>query len=45
VCYGDGLDNRLENLQLRQGRHGKGEAMQCAVCGSHNIIHVPLTCT
>jgi len=39
---GDKLDNRLENLQLRQGRHGKGEVLACADCGSRHIIHVPL---
>lgn len=30
-------DNRLENLQLRQGRHGKGVVMTCNSCGSHDI--------
>jgi transposase len=30
-------DNRLENLQLRTGRHGKGVAMRCVDCGSSNI--------
>ncbi len=35
-------DNRLENLQLRQGRHGKGAAFECADCGSHNVIAVEL---
>jgi hypothetical protein len=30
-------DNRPENLQLRQGRHGKGAAYQCLDCGSHNV--------
>ena len=30
-------DNRIENLDLRMGRHGKGVAMVCADCGSHNI--------
>lgn len=34
---GDRTDNRPENLQLRQGRHGKGHAMVCLDCGSHNI--------
>lgn len=34
---GDKTDNRLENLQLRQGRHGKGSAYVCLDCGSHNI--------
>lgn len=31
-------DNRLENLQLRQGQHGKGVVMVCGDCGSSNII-------
>lgn len=35
-------DNRLENLQLRQGRHGKGARWQCADCGSHNLVPVEL---
>lgn len=39
---GDKLDNRLENLQLRQGRHGKGVVMVCACCGSKNIIEEEL---
>lgn len=39
---GDGADNRPENLQLRQGRHGKGVALSCIDCGSHNIKAVPL---
>lgn len=34
---GDPTDNRIENLQLRQGRHGKGAHYQCADCGSHNV--------
>jgi transposase len=38
----DKTDNRLEKLQLRQGAHGKGSAMQCLDCGSHNIECVPL---
>lgn len=32
-------DNRIENLQLRQGKHGKGTVMCCADCGSQRIIH------
>jgi transposase len=40
---GDRTDNRLENLQLRQGRHGKGVAFACRDCGSHNIAAVPLS--
>jgi hypothetical protein len=39
---GDKADNRPENLQLRQGRHGKGSVHQCADCGSRNIVRVPL---
>jgi hypothetical protein len=30
-------DNRLQNLQLRTGRHGKGVVMRCLDCGSHNV--------
>lgn len=30
-------DNRIENLQLRQGQHGRGECAYCKECGSHNI--------
>jgi hypothetical protein len=32
-------DNRLENLQLRQGSHGQGVVRYCGDCGSHNILH------
>ena len=39
---GDKLDNRLENLQLRQGSHGKNAAFCCADCGSTNIVPVPI---
>lgn len=35
---GDRLDNRIENLQLRQGKHGSGIALCCGDCGSSNII-------
>jgi len=42
---GDKLDNRIENLQLRQGRHGKGSVMRCLDCGSHNLGHAPLAIT
>ncbi len=34
---GDKADNRLENLQVRQGRHGKGVVMVCNSCGSHDV--------
>lgn len=30
-------ENRFENLQLRQGKHGKGVVFACLDCGSHNI--------
>lgn len=39
---GDRGDNRPENLQLRQGRHGKGAVFACADCGSHNITPIPI---
>lgn len=31
-------DNRPGNLQLRQGRHGKGLIYRCARCGSRDLI-------
>jgi Mor family transcriptional regulator len=31
-------DNRLENLQIRQGQHGKGASWACGDCGSHNLV-------
>jgi hypothetical protein len=34
---GDRTDNRLENLQLRHGKHGTGVVMVCCDCGSHNV--------
>lgn len=34
---GDRADNRLENLQLRQGQHGAGVVMTCNACGSHDV--------
>lgn len=39
---GDRTNNRLDNLQLRFNRHGKGQVLCCATCGSHNIVAVPL---
>lgn len=39
---GDGHNNALENLQLRQGLHGRGAVMACLDCGSHRIGAVPL---
>lgn len=35
-------DNRLENLQLRNGPHGKGVVFECLTCGSHDVAPVPL---
>lgn len=34
---GDKTDNRIGNLQLRQGNHGKGVRFTCLDCGSHNV--------
>lgn len=39
---GDSKDNRIENLQLRNGRHGKGVVMQCRCCGSQDIETVKI---
>lgn len=39
---GDASDNRLENLQLRQGQHGSGVVMQCACCGSYDVRKVKI---
>jgi len=30
-------DNRIENLQLRNGKHGPGGRYVCLNCGSHNV--------
>jgi transcriptional regulator with XRE-family HTH domain len=34
---GDTKDNRIENLQLRHGKHGKHQVFVCCECGSHNV--------
>ena len=34
---GDHRDNRIENLQLRQGNHGNGVVLVCCDCGSQHI--------
>lgn len=34
---GDRTDNRPENLELRQGKHGTGVAYRCLDCGSNNV--------
>lgn len=39
---GDKTNNELQNLQLRQGRHGKHVVMCCLACGSFNIGHAKL---
>lgn len=39
---GDTLNNELSNLQLRQGKHGKGVKYRCMDCGSHRVEAVPL---
>jgi HNH endonuclease len=39
---GNTADNRPENLQLRNGRHGVGVVLVCAHCGSHDIVATPL---
>ena len=35
---GNRSDNRIENLQLRNGVHGKGQCWKCQDCGSTNVI-------
>lgn len=39
---GNRKDNRVENLQLRQGRHGNGVCHRCLDCGSTNVEAVEL---
>jgi hypothetical protein len=39
---GDKTDNRIENLQLRAGRHGTGVVLRCRCCGSLDIESLPL---
>lgn len=39
---GDKADNRLENLQLRHGKHGKNVVLCCLDCGSHNVGPAPI---
>jgi HNH endonuclease len=36
------MDNRIENLQMRQGKHGKHECFRCQDCGSLNVTPVEL---
>jgi len=39
---GDKTDNRIENLQIRHGKHGANEHFRCLECGSMNVIAVEL---
>jgi len=39
---GDKADNRIENLQLHQGKHGTGTVMCCRKCGSTDIVARPM---
>lgn len=39
---GDRADNRPENLQLRQGNHGRGASFRCRSCGSHDVESVQI---
>lgn len=39
---GNRQNNDISNLQLRQGRHGKGVVLCCAACGSTNLIEQQL---
>lgn len=38
----DHANNDISNLQLRQGKHGKGAAFCCGDCGSYNVVPAPL---
>lgn len=40
---GDRQNNALENLELRQGKHGAGVRLVCRSCGSHDVEAVKLT--
>lgn len=39
---GNKLNNDIDNLQLRIGRHGKGNAYRCLDCGSCNVAPVEI---
>lgn len=39
---GDRTDNRIENLQLRTGKHGSGVVARCGDCGSRHLIYEAL---
>src|SRR3989304_959534 len=38
----DHSNNVIGNLQLRQGKHGKGAMFCCGDCGSYNVVSVEL---
>ena len=40
---GNKENNHISNLQLRLGKHGKGECFRCRSCGSNDIEAVELT--
>lgn len=35
---GNRRDNRIENLELRNGHHGMGHTLKCQNCGSYNVV-------
>lgn len=39
---GNRKNNVITNLQLRQGKHGKGVVLQCRCCGSTDLVPVPI---
>lgn len=39
---GNRSDNRIDNLQLMQGKHGSGVVCRCDDCGSINIVQVEI---
>lgn len=42
---GNKLDNRIENLQLRHGPHGRNECFRCRSCGSTDIEPISIADT
>lgn len=42
---GNSANNSIGNLQLRQGRHGRGTVLACLDCGSHRIGPVAINST
>ncbi len=37
---GDRADNRIENLQITQGRHGHGQKLKCPNCSYEQMVFV-----